>query len=175
MDNTLLIVTADHGEGLGEHGLWVHGTALYYPLIHVLLIFYWPGYLPAGLRIKRPVSTKDIGATILELVRASHSQLPGKSLAALWNTQTPDQWPMPFSELVPPNYDLDKPSHHQAEIESIVSSEFQLILDPNEGSSLYNWQQDPQEKRKPLSFPALRSARQRTRRRVEKERVNMIC
>jgi hypothetical protein len=40
-DNTLLIVTADHGEGFGEHGLLTHGTALYYPLIHVPLVFYW--------------------------------------------------------------------------------------------------------------------------------------
>ena len=148
MDNTLLIVTADHGQGLGEHGLLTHGTALYYPLIHVPLLFYWPGHLPAGLRIKRPVSTKDIPATILELLGAARSQLPGNSLAALWNGQTPpEQWPMPLSELVPLRQPqpFDRSSYGREEIESIVSPELQLILDPREGPSLYNWQEDPQE------------------------------
>ena len=147
MDNTLLIVTADHGEGLGEHGLLIHGTALYYPLIHVPLIFYWPEHLPAGVRIKRPVSIKDIPATILGLLGASHSQLPGKSLAALWNGQTPpEQWPMPISELVLDRQLFGRNSDGKGEIESIVSPELQLILDPHEGPSLYNWQLDSQER-----------------------------
>jgi arylsulfatase A-like enzyme len=147
MDNTLLIVTADHGEGLGEHGLFKHGTALYYPLIHVPLIFYWPTHLPAGLRIKRPVSIKDIPATILDLLGAPKGQLPGESVAAFWNGQTPpDQWPMPLSELVRERQLSGKSSDGPAEIESIVSPEFQLILDPREGPSLYNWQIDPQER-----------------------------
>jgi arylsulfatase A-like enzyme len=145
MDNTLLIVTADHGEGFGEHGLLTHGTALYYPLIHVPLILYRPGHLSAGLRIKRPVSTKDIPATILELLGASHSQFPGKSLATLWNGQTlPDRWPMPLSELKRDRQLFGISYNGHGEIESIVSWELQLILDPRDGSSLYNWQVDTQ-------------------------------
>ncbi len=147
MDNTLLIVTADHGEGLGEHGLLTHGTALYYPLVHVPLIFYWPQHLPEGLRIQRPVSAKDIPATILELLGVSHSRLPGKSLAALWNGQkTVDQWPMPVSELVRERQFFGRSSNIHADIASIVSSELQLILDSREGPMLYNWQTDPQER-----------------------------
>ena len=153
MDNTLLIVTADHGEGLGEHGLLVHGTALYYPLVHVPLIFYWPGHLPPGVRITRPVSIKDIAATILGIVGASHGQLPGQSLAELWNRQrSPDEWPMPVSQLVRDRkYDLIRDSRDAAnrrevrDSESIISSEFQLILDSRDGPSLYNWREDPQE------------------------------
>jgi len=147
MDNTLLIVTGDHGEAFGEHGLLTHGSALYYPLIHVPLIFYWPGHLPAGLRIKQPVSLKDIPATILKLLGASHSKLPGKSLDALWSGQTPpEQWPMPLSELLRDKWYFRRSSGAPAEIESIVSSELQFILDPREASSLYNWHADPQEK-----------------------------
>jgi arylsulfatase A-like enzyme len=147
MDNTLLIVTADHGEGLGEHGLLTHGTALYYPLVHVPLIFYWPQHLPLGLRIQRPVSAKDIPATILELLGDSHSRLPGKSLAALWNGQkTLDQWPMPVSELVRERQFFGRSSNTHADIASIVSSELQLILDSREGPMLFNWQSDPQER-----------------------------
>jgi arylsulfatase A-like enzyme len=146
LDNTLFIVTADHGEGLGEHGLFVHGTALYYPLIHVPLIFSWPGHLPAAVRIGRPVSTKDIAATILELLGNSHRRLPGESLAELWNGQvSPDQWPMPISELIRERQHFGKDPDGREEMESIISPEFQLILDPRESPALYNWQEDPQE------------------------------
>lgn len=147
MNNTLLIITADHGEGLGEHGLLTHGTALYYPLIHVPLIFHWPGHIPVGLRVEQPVSLKDISATIMELVGAPQGQFPGKSLVQLWNGhETPDQWPMPVSELARDRQYSGSPADVHAEIESIVTPEFQLILDDHEGPSLYNWQADPQER-----------------------------
>ena len=159
MDNTLLIVTADHGEGLGEHGLLTHGTALYYSLVHVPLIFYWPEHLPVGLRVERPVSTKDISATILEMLGESHSQLPGKSLAALWSRQTrPDQWPMPLSELVRNEQFFGRSSNGHGEVESIVSPKLQLILDPHEGPSLYNWQLDPQERENLFLAPGYEAA-----------------
>jgi hypothetical protein len=51
---------------------------------------------------------------------------------------------MPVSELDKPN--SGKPSAGQGEIESIISSEFQLILDSRGGPSLYNWQEDCQER-----------------------------
>lgn len=147
MDNTLLIVTADHGEGFGEHGLLTHGTALYYPLIHVPLIFDWPGHLPMGVRIKRPVSTKDIPATILGLLGPPDDQLRGKSLAALWKEQNAKvQWPLPISELVQQRQLLFKSSRGRDEIESIVSPELQLILNSPEGPALYDWRADPQER-----------------------------
>lgn len=147
MNNTLLILTADHGEGLGEHGLWNHGTALYYPLIHVPLIFYWPARLPFGVRVTQPVSTKEIPATIMEVLSASHGQMPGRALSSLWNGQTPpDQWPMPVSELVRDKQHFGQLPDDQGETESIISSKFQFIFDLSGGSSLYNWQEDPQER-----------------------------
>lgn len=139
MDNTLVIVTADHGEGLGEHGLFDHGTALYFPLIHVPLILYWPGHIPAGLQVSRPVSTRDIAATIMQLLNNAGTDLQGQSFVSLWKTEKqPDQWPMPLSE-------LRKLPSGQDQIKSIISSEFQLILDVRDGRSLYDWGKDPQE------------------------------
>ena len=65
-DSTLLVVTADHGESLGEHGLYcVHG-GLFDPVSHVPLLVRGPG-LPAGQRNDAIVSTVDIMPTILDL------------------------------------------------------------------------------------------------------------
>lgn len=146
-DNMLLIVTADHGEGLGEHGLLDHGTSLYYPMIHVPLVFYWPGHLPAGVRVSLPVSTKDIAATILELLDVNRTRLPGKSLAPLWSAQvSSNQWPMPLSELVLDRLHTGGLGDPWEDTESIISPQFQFILDSRQGPSLYNWQMDSEEK-----------------------------
>ncbi len=61
---TLIVVTADHGDAFGEHGLLVHPTdQMYSEIVDVPLIFYWPGTLPPG-RIETPVTTLDILPTL---------------------------------------------------------------------------------------------------------------
>lgn len=146
LENTLIIVTSDHGEAFGEHGLSTHGTALYFPLIHVPLLFSWLGHIPGGLQIERPVSTKDIPATILALIGMSGDPLPGKSLAAFWTSQAvPNQWPSPLSE-VAQSRQATSEAHAQGQfIQSIISSDLQLILAPHSGPSLYHWRADPLE------------------------------
>lgn len=145
MNNTLIILTADHGEGLGEHGFFSHGTALYYSTVHVPLIFYWPAHVRAGLRVALPVSTADLPATILDLIGVSPTQVHGESLAAFWRSDPPRQWPLPISELLRNRQNYDRSFDRRDEIKSIVSSEFQLIIDPQQGASLYRWRIDPQE------------------------------
>ncbi len=85
LDQTLVIVTADHGEGMGEHGLFDHGESLYRPEIRVPLLI----VLPAA-RARSPavvdefVSLRDLPATVVDLIGVAHgSPFPGKSLAAL--------------------------------------------------------------------------------------------
>jgi arylsulfatase A-like enzyme len=68
LDRTLLIVMADHGEMLGEHGNYGHGTALYEPGIHVPLSMRYPPRIPAGTRVETPVSTVGVFATVLDVV-----------------------------------------------------------------------------------------------------------
>lgn len=67
-DGALIIVTSDHGEFFGEHGLAGHGNATYEPMLHVPLIVKYPGNRRAGERVERRVSTLGVFATILAAV-----------------------------------------------------------------------------------------------------------
>lgn len=69
-DNTVVIVTADHGDMLGEHGLMGHGraAAMYSPLVRVPLIVRIPGVTDAGTRADAQVQLADIPQTIANIV-----------------------------------------------------------------------------------------------------------
>jgi arylsulfatase A-like enzyme len=66
--DTLVVLTSDHGEGLGEHGEWTHGFLLHDATLHVPLILRWPGRLPVGRRDERPVALVDLAPTVLDLL-----------------------------------------------------------------------------------------------------------
>jgi arylsulfatase A-like enzyme len=82
--NTLVAVTADHGEGLGEHGLLDHAAHLYEEQLHVPLIVRWPAALSGGRRVSATVGLVDLAPTLWELagVDASVASADGRSLAA---------------------------------------------------------------------------------------------
>jgi arylsulfatase A-like enzyme len=84
LDNTLVIVTADHGEEFAEHGLVDHGNSLYRLSVQVPLVIRFDGQVPAGRRVTTPVSLRNVAATILELIKTDGAALPGRSLARFW-------------------------------------------------------------------------------------------
>jgi arylsulfatase A-like enzyme len=63
-ENTLILITADHGEHEGEHQLLLHAKSVYQPLIHVPLVIKYPGRPQAGV-VDTPVSQIDFMPTIL--------------------------------------------------------------------------------------------------------------
>lgn len=83
-DDTLVVVVADHGEALGEHGERFHGTLLYDATVRVPLLVKWPGRGPRG-RFPTSVGTYDIAPTILAAtgLTSSAPSVPGRDLAAL--------------------------------------------------------------------------------------------
>ncbi|MFN8668023.1 MAG: sulfatase [Gemmatimonadaceae bacterium] len=83
-ENTILVVTADHGEQFGRHGVFDHGNSLYRQLLEVPLLIVAPARVPAGTRVATPVSLRDLAATIVDLSGADSSALPGLSLASQW-------------------------------------------------------------------------------------------
>lgn len=70
LDDTLLVITSDHGEAFGEHGLYYHDASVYDVHLHVPLWIRYPG-LPAAMMIDDVVSTKDLFAL---LCRAAEGQ-----------------------------------------------------------------------------------------------------
>jgi arylsulfatase A-like enzyme len=84
LDNTIVIVTADHGELFGEHDLAYHFKSLSEEETHVPLLMRYPGALPAGARVKTPVEVNDVLPTLLALTgTASDSPMHGESLVEL--------------------------------------------------------------------------------------------
>ncbi len=84
LENTVFIYTSDHGETLGEHGLWYKNN-LYDNAARVPLIISGPG-IPKGMKVNEPVGHVDLVATILEWADVKRpSDLRGYSLNPLMN------------------------------------------------------------------------------------------
>jgi len=84
LDNTIVVLTSDHGEHFGEHHLIQHGNSLFLPLLHVPLVLSWPGHVPAGSRVTTPVSLRNVAATVLDLAGVPGQGVAGRSLTARW-------------------------------------------------------------------------------------------
>ncbi|MCX7015921.1 MAG: sulfatase [Candidatus Sumerlaeota bacterium] len=87
MDDTIVVITADHGDENGEHNLLDHQMCVYNTLIHVPLIFWHPQRMKAGRVENRPVQLSDVAPTLLDLaglekVRQRQKQMKGLDLFA---------------------------------------------------------------------------------------------
>jgi arylsulfatase len=67
LDRTLILLTADHGEGLNNHGIWGHGLP-YDDTVHIPLILWRPGLLPHGLRVQGYAQQIDVAPTLLDVM-----------------------------------------------------------------------------------------------------------
>jgi arylsulfatase A-like enzyme len=145
--NTLVVITSDHGECFGDHGLLEHWNGLYRELIHVPLVYYWPGKIPGGVRIGKTISGASLAATVVDLVGIkSDVNFPVPSVAQLW--QRPDidpVWPDPLAEMA---QNLNLPQGypaHRGWLKAIVSPRWHLIVSEKLQPELYDWTLDPRE------------------------------
>jgi arylsulfatase A-like enzyme len=87
--NTLVVITSDHGEELGEHGLFGHGLSLYSQELHVPLVILAPEGPAPHQVVDEPVSLRDLPATCVDLLGHAHdSPFLGKSLARYWKPES---------------------------------------------------------------------------------------
>lgn len=80
LENTLVILTSDHGEEFSEHGVILHGNSLYRPAVEVPLFIWFEGRIRGGLVEPGPVSNRQIPATVVELLGISGHPFPGPPL-----------------------------------------------------------------------------------------------
>jgi arylsulfatase A-like enzyme len=137
--DTLLVVTADHGEEFLDHGRFSHGRH-YQELLHVPLIVRLPGGASGGARIAEPVSLVDVAPTILAAVGvAGAAATDGVDLAPLWRGAGPARASRRiFAQTGPYMGDAFR---------SVREGAFKLILDRETGRrELYQLADDPGER-----------------------------
>jgi arylsulfatase A-like enzyme len=90
LDATAVVVTSDHGEGLGDHGLLEHGENLFDELVRVPLVVRAPG-IARGQRLAGAVQLEDLAPTALELLGLpAPAGIDGRSLAPWLRGETAD-------------------------------------------------------------------------------------
>src|SRR5262249_21087152 len=91
LENTVVIITSDHGEGFGDHGRYGHLYSLYLEVTGVPLVILSPG-APAGAVVDSPVSLRDLPETVVELAGlTAGSPFPGRSLTGYWPSASVQQ------------------------------------------------------------------------------------
>ncbi len=148
--NTLVVITADHGEMFGEHGVFYHSNKLYRPVLQVPLVLLWEGKVPAGAAVRTAVSLRDLPATMLDLAGLSEgAHLPGASLAGLWHNGGDSA----RSKLSPALSQV-RLRGGKIELQSLVQSSYQFLEilqlrapTPRPGQALYDLTADPEERR----------------------------
>ena len=140
MDNTVVVITSDHGEAFNEQGFVFHGQSLYWNLIHVPLLIYAPGRVSPSY-IQTPVSLLSVPSTLLSLVHGSAKDYPWPSLQRLWDPDPkesePVRWPVPISELAWISESSRFPSHY-GPMKSIVTTSWHYIEGGKLGAELYD-------------------------------------
>ncbi len=138
-DSTIVIITADHGEQFGEHGLPGHGNSVYPQLLHVPLVIRYPAGVPAAVTVNHVVSLRDIPRTVLALARVeSADSLPGRSLSRFWTSATPAAPSLVFAE-VAQGHGMHLDPH------AIITDDFQFIspLSRKDSGGFYDMRSDP--------------------------------
>ncbi|MCL5743183.1 MAG: sulfatase-like hydrolase/transferase, partial [Acidobacteria bacterium] len=137
-ENTVVVYTSDHGEMLGEHGLW-HKFVFYDPSCGVPLIFRVPGLTTAGARSQTPVSLVQMVPTLLELCGLpAPAEADGESFVRDLREPTSRRDTTVYSE-----YNLRTPRAKYM----IRRGDHKYNYYTNDTPELYNLREDPKETR----------------------------
>ncbi|MBD8526478.1 sulfatase-like hydrolase/transferase [Pseudomarimonas arenosa] len=138
LENTLVVMAADHGEGLGEHGEVTHAVLAYNSTLQVPLIVRPPEVQNPGGRISERVGTVDIAPTILELLGIEvPEQMQGRSLAPLMRGEL-GEWRQYYAENLSPHM-----SHGWGKLRVLFDGNYKYIHGPR--PELYDLEADPKE------------------------------
>lgn len=151
LEDTVVVLTSDHGEHLGEHHMLDHQYSLYEPLIDVPLIIRYPKRFEPG-REKRPVMNYDLFPTLLELASLEPSPT-SRGLARSLLDPDPDrervaEYPSVFEDpqnAVRRRYPDFDPTPWARRLRSLEAGRYKLIWGEDGRHELYDLSLDPAE------------------------------
>lgn len=143
-EDTIVIITSDHGEAFGEHGRYGHGWTVGREVLRVPLVFVGRG-VPAGLRISHLARLRELFPTILELALGERVPLQHVSLRRFW---TPGFQADPHHAFV-----ISETMDNSPRVEpatrmciSLMTPQWHYLQDRHGRVELYRWPSDPEEK-----------------------------
>jgi arylsulfatase A-like enzyme len=148
LENTLIVITADHGELHGEHNNFGHGSHLYRQVVDVPLLVAGPRKVPHGKTILQPISLRDLPATVVDLLGLpGPSPFPGRSLARCWA----DGGAQAFSDqdflLTETSDELSRVSAESTRARALLYAGKVYIRNKDGSEELYDHATDPAESR----------------------------
>jgi len=144
--NTLIIFMSDHGEMLGDHGIYWKGPYFYQELVKVPLIVAWPGMIASGIRSEALVELVDLAPTLLEA--AGLPLYPGIQGKSLWPLFSGERSPNTHRESVYCEYYNAQPWHpdQPPQATMVFDGRYKLVrVHSTKEGELYDLQADPQE------------------------------
>jgi arylsulfatase A-like enzyme len=176
LDQTLVVVTSDHGEGLGDHGLFDHGESLYRNEIRVPLLIALPDGSQSQRVVDDAVSLRDLPATIAHLVGLGDGQpFSSRSLARLCDNPISGTGPVAgeaaLSELQSPNPfnpNQGRSPAYRGPLVAVAEGDYVYIR--NEGDAteeFFNERDDPDELHNHANEEAMQPIVERFRRRLD--------
>lgn len=151
LDNTLVIVTGDHGEQFGEHGLFGHTNSLYIQTLHVPLLVSMPSQLPTGVEVSDSISLRDLPTTILDVLELENEgRFPGASLSRYWQNTAEESNSAPdplLSEIYPGVGGQEWYPLAKGEVKSVVLGPYHYIREADGTEELYDLDNDPLEEK----------------------------
>ena len=172
LENTLVIITSDHGEEFGEHDVMTHGNSLYLTSLHVPLLISFPSRVPAAVGVSEPVSLRDLPATVVDLLDVENKyRFPGNSLARHWDKKSEPGGPIEdplISEVSGVSFRSEGYPISKGDMKSLLMDRYHYIRTGDGREELYDVVSDPWEKQNLTNSEELSPMLDRFRRFLEK-------
>lgn len=153
LDDTIVILTSDHGEHLGEQHMLDHQYSVYEPLLRVPLVIHYPGRVEPG-RDPRPVMNFDVFPTLLELAGLAAPEQAGSQAVSLLSpreqrarlAEEPESSEIGIRQVLATHPGWD-PSRYQRRLRALTRARYKYIWASDGRHELFDLAEDPLEKR----------------------------
>jgi len=162
-DRTLLVVTSDHGQSFGEHGLFGNQVGLYDDLLRVPLLLRCPGQIAQGFVVEEIAQTVDLAPTILSAIGlAAPASMQGRALFAQGRATSGPSFAVaerfrPDLASVRRRFPQADLAHWDVRMKAIRTRKEKLLWRADEDNDLFDLESDPDETHNRLAVEVSRA------------------